>query len=245
MTNLPPDVQTTLDQAAESLKSRLGENLYSCILYGSAVRGDFVPVASDVNLLIVLKNSTPEAHASIAEAFRGRLRLDPFVIGKDGMERSFEAFALKFLSIRRDYRVLHGVDPLKEFKVDEEVERFLCEQALRNVRLRLVRGFVVFGEDRKRYAQFLIQWIPSLFIDLSAAVRLAGKEIPKDFPDRISMIELEFDADAAILRDLLRFKEEPHPLSSEEVMDLHSRVFYLLSQAIKWMESQWPSHSLR
>lgn len=241
MTTLPPDVQTTLDRAVESLKSRLGENLYSCMVYGSVVRGDFVPVTSDVNLLIVLNDSTPEAHAHIVEAVRGRLRIDPFVIGKVGMERSFEAFALKFLSIRRDYQVLHGSDPLEKFEVKEELERFLCEQALRNVRLRLVRGFIVFGEDRKRYAQFLIHWIPTLFVDLSAGLRLVGHDIPGGFADRIPVIEREYGGDASVLRDLLSFKEQPHPLSLDVVKDLHSRIFRILTRAIEWMEAQWPS----
>ena len=43
--------------------------------------------------------------------------------------RSFRAFAIKFLSIRRDYRVLHGADPLQDLTIDPEHERFLCEKA--------------------------------------------------------------------------------------------------------------------
>jgi hypothetical protein len=244
MTELRPEIQTALDQTVEALVSRLGDNLYSCILYGSVVRGDFVPIASDVNMLFILNESTPEAHETIAEVIQGSLLIDPFIIGRAGMERSFRSFALKFLSIRRDYQVLHGEDPLADLKIDADYERFICEQSLRNVRLRLVRAFVVLGQDKKRYAQFIIHWIPTLFIDLSAALRLTGTEIPKDFSERIPVIESGFDADASILWDLLTLKKEPVPLSSQQVMDFHSRVFHLLTCAIQWMESRWPTHAL-
>ena len=238
--------QAALDRAVEALKAPLKDNLYSCVLYGSAVRGDFVPVASDVNLLIVLNESTPEAHAAIVKAVRGKLRIDPFVIGRPGMERSFKSFALKFLSIQRDYKLLYGEDPLTSLNVEKEYEWFLCEQGLRNIRLRLVRGFIVFGEDRRRYTQFLIHWIPTLFIDLSAALRLNGTEIPHDFSERIPVLQRGLDVDTSVLEDLLKLKQKPrlfsfnHRLSSEEVMTFHSRVYRLLTHAVQWMESKRP-----
>src|SRR5688572_11881374 len=97
------------DRAVRALIQGLGENLHSCILYGSAVRGDLLPRTSDVNLLIVLEHSTPDAHRLIAEIIRGGAeRVQPFVLGRRGLERSQRVFAIKFRSIKRNYRVLHG-----------------------------------------------------------------------------------------------------------------------------------------
>ena len=245
MAKLTTKKREVLNAAVDGLKSQLGDNLYACVVYGSAVRGDFVPVASDVNLLIVLNESTPQAHAAIAGVARGKLRIDPFVIGRPGMERSLHAFAVKFLSIQRDYEVLHGVDPLAGFEVTSEHERFLCEQQLRNVRLRLVRGFIVFGGQRWRYRKFLTRWIPTVFVDVSEALRLAGVEIPHDFADRIPVIAREFEVDASVLKELLVLKESRPSrwtggLSARKVRDLHSRTFSLLTKVIQWMETRWP-----
>ena len=96
--NLPRDIQVRLDRTVDLLQKLLGENLHSCILYGSAVRGDFVPAVSDLNFLMVLNESTAEAHAAIADAVRGTLRIEPFVLGRKGLERSMRSFALKFRS---------------------------------------------------------------------------------------------------------------------------------------------------
>ena len=245
MAKLTTKKREVLNAAVDGLKSQLGDNLYACVVYGSAVRGDFVPVASDINLLIVLNESTPQAHADIAGVAGGKLRIDPFVIGRPGMERSLHAFAMKFLSIQRDYEVLHGVDPLAGFEINAEHQRFLCEQQLRNVRLRLVRAFIVFGGQRRRYRAFLRQWIPTVFVDVSEALRLADIEIPHDFADRVPVIASEFEVDASVLKDLLVLKESrprrwTDGISAEKVRDLHSRTFNLLTSVIQWMETRWP-----
>jgi predicted nucleotidyltransferase len=253
MATLPSKVRASLNEAVEELLTRLGDNLYSCVLYGSAVRGDFVPVVSDVNLLIVLNKSNATAHAAIRNAVQGRLRIDPMVIGRPGMDRSFEAFALKFLSISQDHEVLHGIDPFEDFSVDPELDRFLCEQALRNVQLRLVRGYIVFGRDRLRYTDFLLHWIPTIFIDLSEVLRLTGTDVPHDFRDRIELLGQGFNIDTSVLTDLIDLKENPprpsfdwrliwgRRLSASEISRFHERVNILLTDAIQWMETRWPS----
>src|ERR1700741_4776100 len=101
---------STLTQTVSALKEALGNNLYSCCLYGSAVRGDAIEGVSDINLLIVLENSTAEAHLAISRVIGGNPNIDPFVLGRRGFERSVRAFAPKFLSIQRNYRVLCGAD---------------------------------------------------------------------------------------------------------------------------------------
>lgn len=137
-----PKLEAILNDTVAALKAGLGDNLHSCCLYGSAVRGNAIDGISDLNLLIVLNTSDSAAHQAVARALEGRPQIDPFVLGRRGFERSARAFAPKFASIRRHHRVLHGADPLTELKVDESLERFLCEQALRNLRLRLVYAFV-------------------------------------------------------------------------------------------------------
>src|ERR1700757_4456243 len=114
MSKLP----SVLDQIVGSLKESLGNNLYSCCVYGSSVRGDAVEGVSDINLLIVLNESNPSAHLTISRIAGNNRQLDPFILGRKGFERSARAFAPKFLSIQRNYRVLAGADPLKDLKVD-------------------------------------------------------------------------------------------------------------------------------
>ena len=222
------------------LKSALGENLYSCILYGSAARGNALPKISDINILIVLEESTPSAHSAIAEAIRDSIHVEPFILGRALLNRSMQAFATKFLSIRRNYRILHGADPLADLKLDEPLARFLCEQSVRNLRLRLVRAYVVFGNDRKKYTRFLSRMTGTLFTSLGEALRRTGIDVPAEFDARISLFERVFEVEATVLKELLGLKEASRQLTANDIPGFHARLFRLVDRAVHWMEGQWP-----
>ncbi len=235
---MTPDLQRSLDRAVADLKGRLGENLHSLVLYGSAARPDGAKPA-DLNLLIVLEESTPEAHAAIGKAIRDKGPIESLILGRRHLARSAQAFAVKFLSIRRHRRVLHGADPLADLAVPEELGRFLAEQAVRNLHLRMTHAYVASGQDRRRYARLLVEAVPALFTDLSEALRQAGIEVPEGFPARIPLFTTTFDQDASALLEILALKASPRDLGEDEADALHGRLFRLLDAALRWMEARW------
>jgi len=230
----------SLDTRVTALQKGLGDNLFSCILYGSAVRGNLVPGVSDINLLLVLRESTPEAHGVIAELIMGEPPIEPFILGRRGLERSFRSFAVKFRSIQRNYRVLLGEDPLAGLDVPEAVVRMECEQVLRNVRLRAVHAFVTFGSFPKRYSTYLVDVTADAFVALSEPIRLEGFTVPQDLAARAKVIEEATGGDVSILTDLLTLKARPRVLSAKEAADYHARLFRLLDKATAWLETRWP-----
>ena len=232
------EMQESLDKTVEVLRFELRENLYSCCLYGSTVRGNAIEGVSDINLLIVLNDSTGEAHESIRKAIGDQPRIDPFILARRGLVRSFRAFAPKFASIKRHYRVLYGADPLSGVGVDPELEKFLCEQALRNLRLRLVFSFVTRPRHHA-YDAFVVRNVTQLFVQISEAVRLQGVSLPDDFDSRIPVLEREFGIDGRVLRDLLVLKGAPRRLTEPEIVELHGRVFPLVDKVLVWIESHW------
>ena len=233
-----PEFQTTLDEAVAALRRELGENLYSCCVYGSAVRGNAIEGVSDINLLIVLNQSSSEAHQTIARAIGGERQIDPFVLAKRGFERSVRAFATKFASIKRNYRVLYGADPLASVSVDAQLEKFLCEQAVRNLRLRMVYSFVT-RQQHKAYDRFVARNITTMFVQFSEALRLNGVSIPAAFDARIPVLEKEFKIDGQVLRDLLTLKKKPSRFSDTDAVSWHQRLFPLVDAVLAWIESQW------
>lgn len=238
---LPADYQASLDRICEKLPAVLGKNLYACVLYGSAVRGNVVPGVSDINLLIVLNASTPDAHAAIADCIDGNIRVDPFIITRPGMERSFRVFAIKFRSIKRNYKVLCGEDPITGFSVTDDTVRFLCEQALRNLRLRCVHNYIRNRHQRQRYLRILVEMHTAVFTDVTEILRLAGEEVPREYSARIPVIKRYFNnADTGILDDLLRLKNNPSLWKSIDIERIHQRLFNFLHYIVQWMEQQWP-----
>lgn len=148
------------------------------------------------------------------------------------------AFAPKFASIRRNYRVLHGADPLAEMEVDSELERFLCEQALRNFRLRLVYSYVT-RQRHQSYDKFVLRNAAGLFVQLSEVLRLHGLSVPVEVRERIPGFEREFKIDGQVLRELIALKASPKRLSSLEVQAWHERLFPVVDQVVRWIENNW------
>lgn len=233
-------LQGILDQAVSALRAELGDNLYSCCLYGSAVRGNVIEGISDINLLIIINVSGSAAHEAIARAIGGQPMIDPFVLARRGFERSVRAFATKFASIQRNYRVLHGADPLAQRQVDTALEKFLCEQTIRNLRLRLVYSFVT-RQQHKSYDKFVVRNISGLFVQFSEVLRLNGVAIPTAFEARIPVLEKEFKIDGQVLRDLLALKKNPQRFSESEAVRWHQRLFPVMDAVLIWMETYWPA----
>ena len=237
-------LQGTLDQAVNALRSELGDNLYSCCVYGSAVRGNAIEGVSDVNLLIILNQSTAAAHLAVSRAIGGQTQIDPFVHARRGFERSVRAFATKFASIRRNYRVLHGADPLVKLDVDAELEKFLCEQAIRNLRLRLVYSFIT-RQQNKAYDKFLVRNITGMFVQFSEALRLNGVILPAAFESRIPILEREYKIDGQVMRDLLVLKKSPRRFSDQEAVAWHERLFPVVDAVLAWIEVNWPANPFK
>ncbi len=238
--NLAPRYQAALDHAVDFLKANLRDNLYSLILYGSAVRGNLDPHTSDLNLLIVLEASTATAHQAIGEIVHGQIQIDPFVVERGGMPRAARVFALKFLSIRRNYLVLHGADPLRDLEVPPELQMLLTEQEVRNLRMRLVYAFVTAGAKPQRYQQFLRQQGNRFALVLSDVLYAAGIKLPKAWPERVPLLTETFGADATVLNRLSGLKGQAHSLTPAELFELHSQLVELFGKALSWMEQRWP-----
>ena len=235
---MSPSVQKLIDKAVQALREQLGENIISCCLYGSAVRGNFIEGQSDINLLIVLGTSNPAAHEAIARAIGNESLIDPFIIGRPALARTVKAFASKFVSIKRNYRVLYGTDPLAGLDVDPAQERFLCEQALRNLHLRMTYAFVVRAR-RKFYKRFLLRCVTPLFVQLSEVLRLQGLDVPKEFEPRIPLLEKQFNIKGDALRELLKLKMDPDHRSGESDSFWHEQVFPIVDAAVNWVNTNW------
>jgi hypothetical protein len=233
-------IEETLEKAVSALRVELGENLFSCCVYGSAVRGNSIEGVSDINLLILLNQSNATAHEAIARAIGGQPLIDPFVLTRHGFERSERAFATKFASIKRNYRVLHGADPLADLKLDPALEKFLCEQAIRNLRLRLVHSFVT-RQQHKAYDKFVVNNITAMFVQFSEVLRLNGISVPPAFELRVPLLEKEFKVDGQVLRDLLALKKSPKRFSDADAVSWHERLFPILDAVVNWIETNWPA----
>jgi hypothetical protein len=203
------------------------------------VRGHVIDKVSDINILVVLNHSTPDAHIAIADCLQDSIYIDPFVIARPGMARSFDVFAIKFRSIKRNYKVLAGEDPIKDFSVTDERVQFLAEQALRNLRLRSVNTFIHHRNNIVRYTRFLLNTHTALFTYVGEIMRLDHREVPRTYAERIPMIQDYFNIDPRILQTLETIQADPDQITTQAIPQLHRDLFSFLDGIVCWMEKSW------
>lgn len=123
---------------------------YSAVLYGSLVRGEYLDGWSDVNLLLVLESASPDVLLTLDTAFAGWARSHqppPLLLSRPEWRRAADVFPVEITDIRGAYRLLRGVDPLAEVRVERSELRAALERDLRGRLLRLRQGFVALAAD--------------------------------------------------------------------------------------------------
>jgi predicted nucleotidyltransferase len=147
-------------QWAKELKQALGTNLASVILYGSAVRGEYVRSRSDLNLMLVFKKLDLEHITKVRKLMRRKVRKTlPQIVFWTGKElaNAWDVFPLEFEDIMENHRCLVGKDPFTKRKVDKKHMRYQLEFELRSKLLNVRDSWLGLRRDKYALKMFLIK----------------------------------------------------------------------------------------
>jgi hypothetical protein len=139
---LPPNVGPRLEELQQALITILGSDLQALLVFGSAVRGDFRPGHSDIEIMIVLKSVAPDKLNAIANPLamaRYAVRVEPMILTSDEIPRAADVFPLLYDGIRHSHTLLHGDDPFSGLNISDRHRRLRIEQELRETQIRLRR----------------------------------------------------------------------------------------------------------
>ena len=145
--SLPEDVRDTLRSYVDQTTRLYGPSLQSLLLYGSAVRGDYLPGRSNLNLLLLLSApdvSVLQSYGTIHKRFHKEQIVVPLFLGEEELRRSASLFPLEYTDIAASHHVLAGGDPFLGLDIDTRLIGEQCEQEIRGnlirLRQRLVEG---------------------------------------------------------------------------------------------------------
>jgi predicted nucleotidyltransferase len=166
-------VSPLLSEADRALGGR-----YSAVLYGSAARGGFIPGHSDVNLMLILEDATPEILRSLGKALTRwrRSRLEPpLLMSRQEWERATDAFPIEITDMRAGYQVLRGVDPLTDTRVLPSDLRRALEREFRGKLLRLRQGYAAVSPDPASLGVLATQSAGTILVLLRTLLTLLGR----------------------------------------------------------------------
>jgi predicted nucleotidyltransferase len=168
------DLDTRLDRFAKALKDAAGDNLVSLVLYGSAARGT-AHSASDVNLLLILRDATAAGLHPLGEAVRTWTRdgdRPPLIFSADGWRRAADVFPIEIEDIRRHGRVLLGDDPVAGLATSRDDLRRQLEREARGAAVQLRAAYAAAGPDGGALGRLVVASLGTFVVLFRAALRL-------------------------------------------------------------------------
>ena len=171
-----------LTELVGRLKDVAGKNLESVILYGSAVRGDYHPGSSDLNVLCTLVSmefAELQLLSPVVRWWTQEMKEPPplFFLSEE-LRRSTDVFAIESLDIKKSHRVLFGKDPVAALEIPMNLHRVEVEHELRLLLLKLRQHVLASGHNEMGCTAVLRKTISSARTLLRHTLITLGEEPP-------------------------------------------------------------------
>ena len=200
-----------LDQLVEKLQKAYGDRLVSVMLYGSAADGDHHAKYSDFNVLCVLNALTPRELGESTDIFRWWRELgspSPLLLTEHEVATSTDCFAIEFLDIQQQHRLLYGKNVVSGLVVDRSFYRAQVEHDLRAKLLRLRQKASGMLSDPDLLRRLLVDSISTFCVLFRHALALSGVAVSPRKREVIERARDQFGIDPLPFEKLLDIREE-------------------------------------
>jgi predicted nucleotidyltransferase len=194
-----------VDALITDYKSAFGDFLHSVVLYGSALSHEYVPGKSDINVLVILTDSSPSVLKKSFNVHKYWLKrgvATPFFMTPHYIKSSLDSYPVEFLNIQCNYKVLYGDDIIKGLAITRENIRLQCERDLKGVMIHLKKEFLRTYGKKNEVIKVLEISLRRLLPLLRAILILHDRKIPSSKSEIISAIEDVFGFGASVLSDV-------------------------------------------
>src|SRR5215813_15143836 len=99
---LPGEIQKLLQTYVKEVKGRFGEQLEGVLLYGSAIRGEFLPGRSNLNILLLVSSynsAVLKQYSVVHRQWSKEQIVIPLFLTEEELRISAAIFPLEFLEI--------------------------------------------------------------------------------------------------------------------------------------------------
>ena len=241
---LPDDTQKLLQTYVKDVKGVFGEQLEGMLLYGSAVRGEFLPGRSNLNILLLVSSydsAVLKQYSALHRHWSKEQIVVPLFLTEEELHTSAAVFPLEFLEIQEQHRVLGGHDPFIGFHVKTDRLRDAVVQGLTSNVLRLRQRYVEGGGSDDATLILLPLSITSFIPLLRGVQRLIGRPVLshsdaviKDVADQLKL-DLQGLLDAWLLK---RGQISPGPREVPRFFDRYLQAATLLALAVAQLLQQ-------
>ncbi|MFH1190494.1 MAG: hypothetical protein V1682_07405 [Candidatus Omnitrophota bacterium] len=215
---LPAILSARLEEFTKRIADAYGGSLVSIVLYGSASSGEFAENSSNLNVMVVLDDTSL---ASLSKACRivnapRFAMISPVFFTEDHIASSLDVFPIEFLDIIENHKVLYGKDTVTHLRVDDKNLRFQCEQELKS-KLINIKKLYLKTRNKGELESLLFSSFTSALHIMRNLLRLKGRRAPYPKEDILSECEKAFGTDTTVLNKIRWAKNKKMALTRRDI----------------------------
>ena len=238
---LPEETQQLLRSYVKEVAKVFGTQLEGVLIYGSAVRGEFMLGRSNLNLLFLMasyETTTLKKYVGVHKRWSKEQIVVPLFLTLADLQSAAAVFPLEYEDIHEGHRLLWGQDPFVGFKVDT---RHLVGEVLQGLRgnlLRLRQRLVEGGCTEEAMTILLPLSLTALLPILRGVQRLWGRPALSRGEPLLKDLETYLGFDLGGLRDALLLKRGGITPGPKEIPRMMDRYLESLTRLIAEVEQR-------
>lgn len=214
----------------------LKDELRSITVYGSAVKDNYFPGSSDINVLLLVDDFTPgvmKKAAPVVKGYSGRSRISTYVADVNDIQDSSDVFPIMYLDMKNYHRVLWGEDILNGLEIDPGNIRHDLERQVRNVSLRIRQMYMLSNYTAAELRNILVSNFSGFSHYLAALLHLAGVEPPMKKEEIIRETARVFRLDLSVLERIMELKRGGNNPLKAEMQGMFDEYFLLVERIVE------------
>ncbi|MGC4095504.1 MAG: hypothetical protein QM706_00155 [Nitrospira sp.] len=238
---LPEETQKLLKSYVKDVANVYGEELEGILLYGSAVRGEFLPNRSNLNMLLVMSSydlAALKKYDALHKRWSKEQVVVPLFLTAADLQSASSTFPLEYQDILDGHRLLWGQDPFVGLKIDP---RYLVAEVLQGLRGNLfrLRQRLVEGRSTEEAMTILLSLsITALLPVLRGLQRLLVRPVPAHGEPLLKDLESYLQVDLTGLHDAWLLKRGQISPGQREIPKLMDRYLASLARLVTAAEAR-------
>lgn len=240
---LTDKIKHSLEDFIQRLKDIYQQGLVSVIIYGSAASGEFKEAHSNINLLVILDNTSLDNLKKISNLINKIefQKFHPLFFTQDYLNNSTDVFPIEFLDMKENYLVLYGRNILRDLQVDIRNLRFQCEQELKAKLINIKDFYLRNKNDKAAVSNLLFKSFNSVLHILRNLIRFKNKTPAYLKEDILKQINQEFQINISTFNKILEARNKNLRLKIKEVESLLFAFVGELEKIIEIIDRLQPS----
>jgi len=167
-------IKNKIEGFLKRVKEIFGERLLSCILYGSAIKGNYKEGISDINLIVIVNKFDAKDLDEIKRKlskYAWKMLIKPYFFSEWFLLSSADAFPVEWKDIKENHIVIYGQDLTEKINIENENLRIELERKLKQLFLDFQHG-IIFEKNKYSVVEETIK-------NLNFLIPLIEKQIGK------------------------------------------------------------------